>query len=86
MTITRSMLGFKIIKLKIGLKLSHRYCHLLNVINPNPTVRFETIIAKLQLGFKLSGRYCKLGQRVNLLLKYIKVNAQHVHLVKHKTA
>jgi len=59
MTITRSMLGFKIIK--IGLKLSHRYCYLPNVIDPNPTVRFETIIGKLQLGLKLSGSYCKLG-------------------------
>ena len=44
MAITRSMSGFKIIK--IGLKLSHRYCYLPNVIDPNPTVRFETIIAK----------------------------------------
>jgi len=48
------MLGFKIIKLKIGLKLSRRYRYLSNVIDPNPTVRFETIIAKLQLGLKLS--------------------------------
>jgi len=61
MTITRSMLGFKIIKLKIGLKLTNCYCYLPNVTDPNPTVRLETILAKLQLGLKLSGSYCKLG-------------------------
>ena len=53
MAIIRSMLGFKIIKLTIGLKLSRRYCYLPNENDPNPTVRFETIIAKLQLGLML---------------------------------
>jgi len=38
MTIKRSMLGFKIIKSKIGLKLSRRYGYLPNVIDPKPTV------------------------------------------------
>jgi len=40
------MLGFKIIKKKLGLKLLPRYCYLPNVIDPNPTVRFKTLIGK----------------------------------------
>jgi len=46
MTITRSMLDFKIIMLKIGLKLLRCYCYLLNVNDPNSTGTFETIMSK----------------------------------------